>query len=757
MLGNATAQSLAQGLNISSMTPDPWQPGGPWDAQSCAVKEQVDARDKLSMSSLLRERFLANGQEQTKLDRQTKTVDTGLVALQRATAKPAPYRFQIRANTATALNRAFEQLPAYDWDQSRATLQPIDEAVTASQPGSEPRQELETRLAAVLTGTASRAARDYACRQLGLIGTSKSVPALTQLLLDTDLSHLARYALERIPDAAAAAALRDAVSTARGEVQIGIISSLGAKADRDAVAVLSGLLSASDLLVVSAAVSALGKIGTVEAADALERLQAIAPSQIQQIVGNARLVAAERLARRGQRAEAAQVFRKQYRQPIAEPLRLAAFRGLVATEPKHAADLLSAALEGENAGLRKCAARMIAEQPGEHPLKPFLKALPTLPSAGQVALLDAIGARGDSSARPAVLKACESGGPAMRAAALRALGSVGRPADVLQLARIASGADVQASVAARLALANLPGREVSSAILKQVTDAQPLIRVELIRALAARFEIKAAPLMAEQLNDSSEMVRRAALESLGVLGNEQQIPPVIGFLKNTSEQAMQQLAGNSLESLVGRAASKSLPALLAGFKDAPTHSRTILLQQLGRLGGSEALAAVRTALKDTDETVRDTAFRALTAWPDAQALPDLLNFVQNEGQPARRALAFRGCVRLCREAPMSATERLAALSQPAKLAASNEEKTLIISALADVPDPGSLALLDGYLDVPGLAEAAGLAVVKLGAALQPKEKHAVVPVVQHVMKSCTNTETQARAKELLKKFGEGSQ
>ena len=44
LIGKTNAGHLSRGLNISTMTADPWQPGGPWDAQSLAVRELVDAR-----------------------------------------------------------------------------------------------------------------------------------------------------------------------------------------------------------------------------------------------------------------------------------------------------------------------------------------------------------------------------------------------------------------------------------------------------------------------------------------------------------------------------------------------------------------------------------------------------------------------------------------------------------------------------------------------------------------------------------------
>ncbi len=96
LLGKVKAERLARGLNISSMTADGWEPGGPWDAQSDIVKELVDARDKLWTSALLRSHYNADHPAAAQLDRQTRGLDEKLVAQQRAQARPYPYRFEIR-------------------------------------------------------------------------------------------------------------------------------------------------------------------------------------------------------------------------------------------------------------------------------------------------------------------------------------------------------------------------------------------------------------------------------------------------------------------------------------------------------------------------------------------------------------------------------------------------------------------------------------------------------------------------------------
>ncbi len=95
-LGKTDAAQLARGLNISTMTADPWQPGGPWDAQSLAVKELVDARDKVWMSSHTRSQSLPMHPDRAPLEASERKLEDDVVALQRTLARPYPYHFEIR-------------------------------------------------------------------------------------------------------------------------------------------------------------------------------------------------------------------------------------------------------------------------------------------------------------------------------------------------------------------------------------------------------------------------------------------------------------------------------------------------------------------------------------------------------------------------------------------------------------------------------------------------------------------------------------
>ncbi len=227
-----------------------------------------------------------------------------------------------------ALDNAFNALKTYDWGDDRAVLQPIDDAVVATHGDAAARKELEKRLAAVLGTDGSRAAKDFVCRKLSVIGTADSVPALAPLLTDEKLSHMARYALERMSCEASLQAMRDALPKVSGVLKVGVINSLGVRRDAKSADALVKLLSDGDQQVAAAAAAALGSIGTPEAATALQGFQKKAPEGLQIAAADACLICAERLLEAGKKAEALLIYRQLSTSTI-KHVRVAAMRGML--------------------------------------------------------------------------------------------------------------------------------------------------------------------------------------------------------------------------------------------------------------------------------------------------------------------------------------------------------------------------------------------------------------------------------------------
>jgi HEAT repeat protein len=226
-----------------------------------------------------------------------------------------------------SLAKSLEALKKFDWGKDRGQLMAIEQTVPAVHSDPEVGIELEALLAPMLGTQISLAAKDYIVRQLLIIATPKSLPALTALLTDKELSHRARMVIERMPFDEAGQALRESLTKVSPELKVGVIGSLGNRRDAASVAALGELVGDSDPLVAKAAATALGDIGTVEAAKALEAAAAKASADVKPRVGDGLLACAERLSRDGDKTQAKDVYKAIEAIDLPKAVKKAATRG----------------------------------------------------------------------------------------------------------------------------------------------------------------------------------------------------------------------------------------------------------------------------------------------------------------------------------------------------------------------------------------------------------------------------------------------
>lgn len=227
------------------------------------------------------------------------------------------------------LDAAFEALKRYKPGDDPELLTPIDRAVAEVHGNPAAQAALEERLAAHLGTPFSPATRAFVCRELAIIGSAASVPALAVLLVDEELSYIARFGLERIPGPEADKALRDAIGKAVGKTRVGIIHSVAVRRDARSVPLLAKILT-DDVESASAAAKALGEIGTSEAAKALDAFRGKAAGALRLAVADASLICAERLISAGERGQAVKLLEALTDASQAPHVRLAANRALSA-------------------------------------------------------------------------------------------------------------------------------------------------------------------------------------------------------------------------------------------------------------------------------------------------------------------------------------------------------------------------------------------------------------------------------------------
>lgn len=633
-----------------------------------------------------------------------------VIAVEKPTTDPA------------AVDKAFETLKTYDWGNQRSLLKPIDDAVVATHGDAAARKQLESRLAAVLTTGASRDAKDYVCRKLTVIGTAQSVPTLAGLLPDKDLSHMARFALERMPAPEAAQALRDALPKLNGALKVGAISSLGARRDVGSVPALAALLG-DETSIASAAACALGDIGTPEAADTLEKSMKTATAAMKPAIADARLVCAERLLADGRKTDALAIYRPLNVQDQSKYVRLAAIVGLcdVQSAASGTSDevmqMITNLVRETDRDMRAAGLQQVREKAkGAAATTQFAALLPTLPPDAQAGLLAALADRGDRTARPAVLEMLKSREEPVCAAAARALGSLGETADVPLLAELLSAKAEAVRTAARSSLTRLAGPDVHAAIVAELEKATPQGCVELLGVLGARRATDTIPAMLEAARDAHAEVRVAAMAVLGKLAAPEHVADMVQRVLYAEPGPERQAAETAVLLVCKRIddASRWADLALPAWEKQNDYDKMLLLPTLGRLGGPTALKLVEAAIADKDPERHQTGIQALCNWPDATVTERLADLAPTAGDANQRILILRALIRVAAlPDTRSNADRLKWLMKAMTMATRDEERNMVVKRVRAVRTVESLRFVVPYLDQPAFAQEACATVVEL--------------------------------------------
>lgn len=274
---------------------------------------------------------------------------------------------------------------------------------------------------AVLRSDAGNFEKARACQELAILGSPEAVPALATLLADEQLAAYARTALEAIPDGSAGQALMAALPRLTGTAQAGVISSLGARRERAAVEPLIALVSEPDAA--EAALVALGRIATPEATRFLARFVPTAGPFLRGAAAEASLACAETCADAGRRAEAMALYQSLRGRGMPPHIRLAAIAGAMVLRGDASAPLLGAYLRSGDVDEARMALRTARKLPGPAVTGSLVRALDGVSADRKVQIISALAERPDGAAGAAILRMAADEDPAVRLAALEALGT----------------------------------------------------------------------------------------------------------------------------------------------------------------------------------------------------------------------------------------------------------------------------------------------------------------------------------------------
>lgn len=616
------------------------------------------------------------------------------------------------------------------------------------------RQEREQQLIQTLTGNGGWGEKDKACRELQVIGTPASVPALAALLADPQLSHIARCALEPMPSPEAGQALRAALAGTDGQVKVGIINSLGFRREAAALPDMVPLLKGGDLAIAAAAAAALGRSGTADTAPALAEFRAAAPAALRPVAAEASLLLAERLVDQGEGPAGARIYAELQGKDWPEHVRLGAFAGSLRAQPQEAVAAVIRAITGDDPVLRGTAIARIPSLEGESAATGIARELPRLAPETQELLIGVLADRGPA-VREAILgvgKAATAAG--VRAAAAKALGRIGDLSCVPWLVQVIATDEATAETAAQ-SLAVMSGEPVSAAIRQELGAAPLQARPLLMDVILRRQDGAAVDGLLQQARAEDAGVRRAAFRALAGLAQPDRLPALLECLLATPEDVSRTEAERMLTVVARRAEegpARTAAVLTALGAQADAGRRCSLLRVLGGMGGPEALAAVRERLTATPDDERTAAVKALAAWPDSAAVEPLLGALGPGLTDPQRLLALRGLVRLLGAATdMAPDARVAAFRRAAEIATDPDSRKLLLGGLPAVAHPEALALATNWLADPAVSTEASLAAISLAETILGTDREAAVAAARRLATDAADAAVKDRAGRVLKR------
>jgi uncharacterized protein len=612
----------------------------------------------------------------------------------------------------TTVNQAnaddiLKALASYRFGASRKPVLDLEELVAAASLDTTAKGVLVGKLTSLLASDATVEARQVACRQLSLIGSGAEALPLARLLGDEDLGYFARQALERIPAPEAEAALVAALGTTTGQVRVGIINSLAARRSPKAVTELSKLAGDSDAATAGACLDALGRIGGEQAAAALLAAERKIPAPLKPRLSVALLICAEGMVGAAQTQQASAILEKLTGPEQLPFIRMAAFAARVKALGEKGSDLVIAALSGDDEVLQKTAIRALRSTAQSASLTyAVAERLERLPVSSREQAIVWLGECRDPAAQPALIKAASSSVPAVRQAALTALGLAGNASAIRSLTRIAAEGSNEDRRLVVESLGRLRGSDVDNAMIAALKVAPLAEQGELIRGLEVRQAKAAVPALFELAGGQEVAIRHAAIAAVGKLGDTAACAGLVNLMQANPQDAVSAMAE------ICRRETTVEPMLTALATVSPP-GKAALLEALGSMGGDQGLAAVRAELKDADAEVRVAAVRALANWPDAAPLDDLAVLASTTTDARSKALALRGVAHLAPLAKDRPQEAVNIITGAMKTGGAPSEQKALLAALGEISDAAALSALQASLSDPALASEAKAAMEQI--------------------------------------------
>jgi len=172
---------------------------------------------------------------------------------------------------------------------------------------------------------------------------------------------------------------------------------------------------------------------------------------------------------------------------------------------------------------------------------------------------------------------------------------------------------------------DMPGADVTKALVKELPNLSAASQVQLLSALSDRGDAAALPAVIDAVKAEDESVRIAALKAVGQLGDESSVD-LLALTAAATRGAEQKAARESLYRLRG---AKVDEVILEGITKAPSKTKVELIKSVGERNISAGVNTLLQTAKDSDRKVRLESLKVLKVIADPEHLPALVELLLN--------------------------------------------------------------------------------------------------------------------------------
>ncbi len=552
----------------------------------------------------------------------------------------------------------------------------------------------EPELITILQSDGAAADKAMACKRLAIYGSEKCVADVGKLLRDEQLSSWARITLEAIPGKESSQVLREAADSVKGRLLIGVLNSIGVRRDVDSVEVLAKYVTDADAGVASAAAVALGRIGNETSTEVLKKSMAKVGDEVRSAVAEGLVLSAEASMMLGKLDYAMEIYDSVRKAKVPQQRIVEATRGAILSRKTAGIPLLIEELRAPEYFRFQLGLSVARELEGREVDQALASELAKAPADRAALILVAMADRPATVDVQAIIKAIAAEAKPVRLTALKSLGLVGDVECVTPLLDACKGADTELTDTVVEALSKISDARVDGELAKRMEVANGSVLVVLIRALGARG-VPASDGMVKALNDADGNVRNAAFVALGDTLPASKLSVLVNQFLSPKYAADQDVAATSLKTAAIRmpdreACANELSAALTQIKKAGLKAK--LIEILGAVGGTKALATVGEAALSSEEASKDSATKVLGNWMTIDAAPMLYSLSEKMPDDKYRVRAVKAYLRIARQFDMPLQQRVSMAESAMKIARQPEEKKLVLDVLKRNPSLEMLQL-----------------------------------------------------------------